>query len=111
MYESEKRVREGQSTRQKGSNLRNVTLGELLSRIDYMEANRDGVIGKLPGEPHRTVRFGEGIHKIALLRIDVFGSGVITTLPAAISSRACRGDGDEREEDSEGDRETKHHIR
>ena len=76
-----------------------------------MELNWDGVIGKRPSEPHSAIHPGESVHKIALFRIDVFGTDVITTLTATVFGRACKGDGDEREEDSEGDREAKNHVK
>ena len=47
-----------------------------------MESNWDGVIGKRPSEPHSAIHPGESVHKIALFRIDVFGTDVITTLTA-----------------------------
>lgn len=66
-----------------------------------MEVNRDRVIGKFPSEPHRTVHFGEGVRKIALLHTDVFWSEMVTTLTTPILGRAGKGKGGKREEDSE----------
>ena len=94
-----------------GSHPRNVTSRENLPRIDYMEVNRDGVIGKLPGESDRIIHFGKGIRELALLRIDVFRSEVVTALTTANSGSAGKGDGDKREEGSENNGKAKNHRR
>lgn len=57
-----------------------LTLRGILPRIDNTEANQDGAIGELPGESHSTTDFGKSIREFTLLRIDVFGSELITHL-------------------------------
>lgn len=76
-----------------------------------MEVNRDCVVGKIPGEPHGTIYFGEGIRKLALLREDVFRSELVSALPATVLGRAGEGYRDKREEDSESDGGGKNHVR
>ena len=83
-----------------GSHPRNVTSRENLPRIDYMEVNRDGVIGKLAGKSYRIIRSGKGIRELALLRIDIFRSEVVTALTTANLGSAGKGDGCKREEGS-----------
>jgi len=82
---------------------------ELLSRIDHIEVNLDRAIGIVAGEPRRTTNFGESIRKLVLIRIDILGGGVATARTTTNVGRASKGDGDEREEDSESDGEVKNH--
>ena len=103
-------MRGGHSARE-GSDLRNVALGEVLSGIDHMEVNWDCIVGKVAGNPRRTIGFGEDIREPALPRVDVFGGGLVTTLTTSVLGGAGNGDRDKREEDSKSDGEAKNHVR
>lgn len=105
------RVCEAQPVRLNGRNLRNVTLREVLSGIDYMEVNRDGVTRKLPSEPYKTIDFGKSVRKLAFLRIYLFRGELITALTAAAFGSTGNRNRSEGEESGYGDGEVKNHAR
>ena len=76
-----------------------------------MEVNWDRAIGEVAGDPRRNIDPGESLREIAFLRFDIFGGKLSTTPTTAVFARTSKGDGNEREEGSESDRETKNHVR
>lgn len=85
----------GNQSCREGRNLRDITLFELLSRINHIEVNRDRVIGKAFNEPHGATSSGEGTNKLSLFRLHVFGGGLITAYTAVMLAGTSKNHSDE----------------